>query len=135
MKGIIGFYQFVRDQQKKQLYLGLILTLLASALEGCSIMTLLPLLRLSQIDPKHAHSMLLGLSLGLTTVLLLFLSILVISSVIRYCSSIFNIRLNIKFANDFRNDLFANITAAKWAFLKSLKSGHLNNMLLIERIS
>ena len=131
MQGMLSFFRLIMAHQRKLLLVCFGLTLTASLLDGCGMMTLLPLLHFSATSSSAGAkpSYLFGHQLSLSLVLFLFLSILVLSSCIRYLSSVKNTVLNIRFANFYRGLMFRTISDTRWSHLKSLKSGYLNNML------
>lgn len=113
-----------------------VLMLMTSALEGVSILLLIPLLSLAGIDFGGAKQgsfwMQMHVHLSLTDVLMVYCLVLLGFGVLQYLKSQYSTWVRLRFSQGLCNQLYGALVYAKWRTIAEQKPSHISHLLTTE---
>lgn len=141
-----SFYTYIKElymQSRLKLVVNLALMVVLGMLEGIGILMLIPLLHLAGLMPDAATTSgmdqgvkyyfhMLGPSLSLPVVLLIYTAIILIQSWIQSYQSNLNARIQQSFYSYLSVRLFQALAFAKWPFLAARKKSDITHLLTSE---
>ena len=144
---IADFCRYITLLAGRQVALTVLFLVFAGLTDGISVLLLVPILNL--LDPVRSGGAVhiptglatrwLGsaITVDLPTILFLFVVIVTIRSAFMRYKDLFTAALTQDFVNQLRNDVFASVAHARWAFLLRLRGSDINHALTadVDRVS
>lgn len=118
----------------------LLLSLFLAITEGAGLLLIVPMLSLLGLSNDEQNSTMvskaldvietLGVPFNLTTILILYTSIITFYASVKYVQSILTLRLSLKFVHELRLNSYKKIAGSQWSFFSSQRLSELSTHLV-----